>query len=34
LTAFAVVTIIPVIIVFVFMQKYIISGLTSGAIKE
>lgn len=34
LTAFAVVTIIPVIIIFVFMQKYIISGLTSGAIKE
>ncbi len=33
LTAFAVVTIIPVIAIFVFMQKYIISGLTSGAVK-
>jgi multiple sugar transport system permease protein len=33
LTAFAVVTIVPVVIIFVFMQKYIISGLTSGAVK-
>jgi multiple sugar transport system permease protein len=33
LTAFAVVTILPVIVIFVFMQKYIISGLTSGAVK-
>jgi len=33
LSAFAVVTILPVIIIFVFMQKYIISGLTSGAVK-
>jgi multiple sugar transport system permease protein len=33
LTAFAVVTIIPVAIIFIFMQKYIISGLTSGAVK-
>jgi len=33
LMAFAVVTIIPVVIIFVFMQKYIISGLTSGAVK-
>lgn len=33
LTAFAVVTIIPVAIIFLFMQKYIISGLTSGAVK-
>ncbi|RKD30207.1 carbohydrate ABC transporter permease [Lacrimispora algidixylanolytica] len=33
LTAFAVVTIIPVALVFIFMQKYIISGLTSGAVK-
>lgn len=33
LTAFAVVTIIPVTIIFIFMQKYIISGLTSGAVK-
>ena len=33
LSAFAVVTIVPVIFIFVFMQKYIISGLTSGAVK-
>jgi len=33
LTAFAVVTILPVILIFLFMQKYIISGLTSGAVK-
>jgi len=33
LTAFAVVTIIPVVLIFVFMQRYIISGLTSGAVK-
>ena len=32
LTAFAVVTIIPVALIFLFMQKYIISGLTSGAV--
>ncbi len=33
LNAFAVVTIIPVVLVFIFMQKYIISGLTAGAVK-
>lgn len=33
LTAFAVVTIIPVALIFIFMQKYIISGVTSGAVK-
>lgn len=33
LTAYAVVTIIPVILIFVFMQRYIISGMTSGAVK-
>lgn len=33
LTAFAVVTILPVTLIFVFMQKYIISGLTNGAVK-
>jgi multiple sugar transport system permease protein len=33
LTAFAVVTIIPVVLIFIFMQKYIVSGLTSGAVK-
>lgn len=33
LTAFAVVTIIPVAFIFIFMQKYIVSGMTSGAVK-
>lgn len=33
LSAFAIVTIIPVAIIFVFMQKYIVSGMTSGAVK-
>lgn len=33
LTAFAVVTIIPIALIFIFMQKYIISGMTSGAVK-
>ena len=33
LTAFAVVTIILVALIFIFMQKYIISGMTSGAVK-
>ena len=33
LTAFAVVTIVPVALIFIFMQKYIVSGLTSGAVK-
>ena len=33
LTAFAIVTIIPVALIFMFMQKYIISGLTAGAVK-
>lgn len=33
LCAFGVVTIIPVVLIFVFMQKYIISGLTAGAVK-
>lgn len=33
LTAFAVVTIIPVALIFIFMQRFIISGLTSGAVK-
>ena len=33
LTAFSVVTIIPVALIFIFMQKYIISGMTSGAVK-
>ena len=33
LTAFAIVSIIPVAIIFIFMQKYIIAGMTSGAVK-
>ena len=33
LTAFAVVTIIPVALIFIFMQKYIVSGMTSGEVK-
>ena len=33
LTAFGVVTIIPVALIFIFMQKYIVSGMTSGAVK-
>ena len=33
LTAFAVVTIVPVVLIFIFMPKYIISGLTAGAVK-
>lgn len=31
--AFGVVTVFPVVILFIFMQKYIVSGLTSGAVK-
>lgn len=33
LTAFGIVTIIPVTLIFIFMQKYIITGLVSGAVK-
>ncbi len=33
LTAYAIVTIIPVAFIFIFMQKYIISGMTNGAVK-
>jgi multiple sugar transport system permease protein len=33
LSAFAVVSMIPVAIIFVFMQKYIITGMTAGAVK-
>lgn len=33
LSAYAIVTIIPVALIFIFMQKYIISGMTSGAVK-
>ncbi len=33
LTAFAMVTIIPVLLIFIFLQKYIVGGMTSGAVK-
>jgi len=33
LCAFGIVTIIPVILIFICMQKYIVSGMTSGAVK-
>lgn len=33
LSAFAIVAIIPVAFIFIFMQKYIISGMTNGAVK-
>ncbi|MBO7710957.1 MAG: carbohydrate ABC transporter permease [Lachnospiraceae bacterium] len=33
LAAFAIVTIIPVTLIFIFMQKYIIAGMTNGAVK-
>lgn len=33
LSAFAVVSMIPVAIIFIFMQKYIIAGMTAGAVK-
>lgn len=32
--AFGTVVIIPVVLIFIFLQKYIIGGLTSGAVKE
>ena len=32
--AFGVCLIIPIVIIFIFLQKYIVSGLTSGAVKE
>ncbi len=33
LSAFAIVTIIPVALIFIFMQNYIIAGMTRGAVK-
>lgn len=33
LTAFAIVTILPVALIFIFMQKYIVTGMTNGAVK-
>jgi len=32
--AFSTLIVIPVILIFVFLQKYIVSGLTAGAVKE
>lgn len=31
--AFGIVAILPVVLIFIFMQKYIVSGLTNGAVK-
>lgn len=31
--AFGIITIIPIVLIFIFMQKYIVSGLTNGAVK-
>jgi multiple sugar transport system permease protein len=31
--AFGVIAISPVLVIFIFMQRYIISGLTNGAVK-
>ena len=32
--AYGAILVIPVILVFVFLQKYIVGGLTAGAVKE
>lgn len=32
--AFGVILVLPVVLIFIFLQKYIIGGLTSGAVKE
>jgi len=31
--AFGIVAITPVVLIFIFMQKYIVSGATDGAVK-
>ena len=31
--AFGIIAILPVVLIFIFMQKYIVSGLTNGAVK-
>lgn len=31
--AFGIITILPIVLTFIFMQKYIVSGLTNGAVK-
>jgi multiple sugar transport system permease protein len=33
LCAFGVVSILPVILIFLFMQRYIVTGMTAGAVK-
>ena len=33
LTAASIVTIIPILIFFIFMQRYLVAGLTAGAVK-
>ncbi len=32
--AYGAILVIPVVLLFVFLQKYIVSGLTAGAVKE
>ncbi|MGF7397672.1 carbohydrate ABC transporter permease [Thermoanaerobacterium thermosaccharolyticum] len=32
--AFGTITVLPVVLIFIFLQKYIVSGMTSGAVKE
>ena len=32
--AYGAILVIPVILAFVFLQKYIVGGLTAGAVKE
>ena len=31
--AFGIVAIFPIVLIFIFMQRYIVSGLTNGAVK-
>lgn len=32
--AFGTITVLPVVLIFIFLQKYIVSGMTNGAVKE
>ena len=32
--AYGAILVLPVVILFVFLQKYIVGGLTAGAVKE
>ena len=32
--AYGTILVLPVILLFIFMQKYIVGGLTAGAVKE